>query len=227
MGLIVGSFVLKPLFGRARPFAKKTRSGSHRPGAQRFFLPFRAYAHILCRGNGAFFWSIGSWAAGRWCLRGLLLFPGCICMCTTLRTFLSGWRWALHLDIWPLKCSTCGNLLFKAWSAVYALFFMQIYNLETPFETSPGLRGLFFLGRADKIKEQYTVEELFGLKKTARKRKWAAWALCAALACALFPASGQTAGAALYQPAFANHYGRSDVRAYLNSGLKTGLEKKL
>lgn len=63
------------------------------------------------------------------------------------------------------------------------------------------------------------------MKKTARKRKWAAWALCAALACALFPASGQTAGAALYQPAFANHYGRSDVRAYLNSGLKTGLEK--
>lgn len=63
------------------------------------------------------------------------------------------------------------------------------------------------------------------MKRIAHKRKWTAWALCAILACALFPASGQTAPAALFQPAYANDYGRSDIRAYLNSGLKTGLEK--
>lgn len=63
------------------------------------------------------------------------------------------------------------------------------------------------------------------MKKTAWKKKIAAWALCALLACALFPASIQAASQPLWQPAFASHYGRSDIRAYLNGGLKMAGQK--
>ncbi len=63
------------------------------------------------------------------------------------------------------------------------------------------------------------------MKKGRWRKWWAVWALCALFACALFPASGLAAAEALYQPAFAGHYGRSDLRAYLNGGLRSGLEK--
>ena len=63
------------------------------------------------------------------------------------------------------------------------------------------------------------------MKKRSRKNRAFAWALCALLCCALFPAQALASGEQLWQPAFASHYGRSDLRAYLNGGLRSGGQK--
>lgn len=57
------------------------------------------------------------------------------------------------------------------------------------------------------------------MKKRGWKNRALAWALCALLCCALFPADALAESEALWQPAFASHYGRSNLRAYLNGGL--------
>lgn len=63
------------------------------------------------------------------------------------------------------------------------------------------------------------------MKKRGWKNRALAWALCALLCAALFPAQALAGGEPLWQPAFASHYGRSDIRAYLNGGLRSGGSK--